>query len=169
MNIYVKFYEKTLSRGEQTSAALELLDFALMREFVELRGEIIRSEYGKPYFKDSDIFFSYSHCKNAVACAVSKSEIGVDIELIREVKPAVIKRVCCENELKIIKNAEDFIKIWTMKEAFAKFTGRGFAQGFKSVDTTVTRGLRAVGAGDYYAAVYPADSADLFIVDDVNP
>jgi len=155
MNIYISFTE-TDSRS-----ALFLLDYALMREFsLSLADfEIIRGERGKPYFRDSDVYFNYSHCshcKTAVACVVAKSEVGVDIESIervREVSPAVIKRVCCDNELKIIKNAEDFIRIWTIKEAYAKFTGRGFAEGFKSIDTTVIRGVYSEKIEGYYVAV----------------
>jgi len=153
VNVFIRIFETPLSRSEQSVFAYELLDYALKSEFGVKRGEIIRGEHGKPYFRDSDIYFSYSHCKTAVACVVSKSEVGVDIERIREVSPAVIRRVCCDNELGIIKTAEDFIKIWTMKEAYAKFTGKGFAEGFKSVDTTVMDGVYSEKIEGYYVSV----------------
>jgi len=159
VNVYIKISRVPLVKSEQSALALELLDFALTREYGEKleNHQIVRSEYGKPYFKNSDIFFSCSHCKTAAACAVSKSEIGVDIEPVREVRRAVIKRVCLENELLIIDKsadpAEKFIEIWTKKEAYAKFTGRGFAEGFGSIDTINSRIVTAKRIGAYYAAV----------------
>ena len=98
--------------------------------------EILRGEHGKPYFKDSDIFFNCSHCKFGAACIVADCEVGVDIQEIRKVKPAVIKRVCTDSEIESIKTDEDFIRIWTMKEAYSKYTGNGFAEGFSTIDTT---------------------------------
>ena len=135
--------------------ALKLLDYALEQEYsIKNRPEISRGKHGKPYFKNSDIYFNYSHCKYGVACAVSDSEVGVDIQEIRSVKPSVIQRVCCDNELEIIKTDEDFIRIWTLKEAYAKFTGKGFAEGFKSIDTTSFPNGLAFICGECYIACY---------------
>jgi len=146
--------EKALTKSEQREKALSALDYALMREFDMERPEILYSEHGKPYFKDSDVKFSYSHCNYGVTCAVSKNEIGVDIERIREIKPAVIKRVCCDNELRLIKSNTDFLKIWVQKEAYAKFTGRGFAEGLKSIDTTVLQNSHVLEHREFFIGVY---------------
>jgi phosphopantetheinyl transferase len=120
----------------ETPQPRELARYLLKQATDGRPGVIAYGEHGKPYFKDSDIYFNYSHCKYGAACIVANQEIGVDIQELRTVKPSVIKRVCCDNEIKLIKTDEDFIKIWTMKEAYAKFTGKGFAEGFKSIDTT---------------------------------
>ena len=42
--------------------------------------EIKYSKTGKPYFKNSVIYFNYSHSKNYIACAISNKEVGIDIE-----------------------------------------------------------------------------------------
>jgi len=143
----------------ENAAALKLLDYALEQEFnIKKRPEILRGEHGKPYFADCDIKFNYSHCKYGVACAVSDCEIGVDIQEIRKIKPSVIQRVCCDNELEIIKNDEDFIRIWTLKEAYSKYTGKGFAERFKSIDTTKfsPECVFKVGAGVSLPSLYIA-------------
>jgi len=126
---------------------MRLLDYAVEQEFGVKCGERRFGKYGKPYFENSDIFFNYSHCGYGVACVVAKEEVGIDIEHIKTVRPAVIERVCCENELlligkktdkvgKTVYDCENFKRIWVMKEAYAKFTGKGFAERLESIDTT---------------------------------
>ncbi|MCL2071395.1 MAG: 4'-phosphopantetheinyl transferase superfamily protein [Oscillospiraceae bacterium] len=144
MNIYFlgnNGNDEPLSKEKQRELALHLLDYALLCEFGVKRvqlGEIVKTGYGKPFFKDSHICFNYSHCKYGAACLVSESEVGIDIESVptKAVKPSLIKRVCCDDELKIIKSDEDFIKIWVQKEAYSKFTGKGLGEGFKKTNTT---------------------------------
>jgi 4'-phosphopantetheinyl transferase len=161
LNIYFSISDTPLEKSHQRKLALYLLDYALYREYSIKKGEIVTGEHGKPYFKDSDVFFNYSHCKYGVACAVVKGkQVGVDIERITEVKPAVVKRVCCDNELKAIEAGENFIKIWVQKEAYSKFTGKGFAEGFKNIDTTdktVFPPEFVFRRGNLYIAYYTSD------------
>jgi 4'-phosphopantetheinyl transferase len=136
--------------------ALDLLKYSIKQEYgITELPEIARTKHGKPYFPSSNIKFNYSHCKAGVACIVAVGrEVGVDIQEIRKVRPAVIERVCCDNELKQIKTDEDFIRIWTLKEAYSKFTGRGFSEGFKSIDTTTFPDKLVVQKGDVFIAYY---------------
>jgi phosphopantetheinyl transferase len=149
MNIYLTLSETPLSPAAQREAALRLLDHALLHEFgVALRPEIARTPSGKPYFVNSPLHFSYAHCSRAVVCAVASENIGVDVQPITAPKPAVIRRVCCDNELELVKlppceqssqhcsSSLAFTRIWVQKEAYSKFTGRGLSEGFKSIDTT---------------------------------
>ena len=39
-----------------------------------------RTEKGKPYTVNTDIFFSISHSGDVVGCAVSDREVGLDLE-----------------------------------------------------------------------------------------
>jgi len=134
---------------------LQLLDHALTCEFgITVRPEISRTTHGKPYFTDSDVHFNYSHCKYGSACVIAKHEVGVDVQEICAIKPSVIKRVCCDNELKVIQNDDDFIKMWTLKEAYAKFTGKGFAEGFKTIDTTKFSDKLVLKYDNLYIAYY---------------
>lgn len=95
-------------------------------------------EKGKPYLSDrSDIYFNISHCKKAVACAVSSKNIGIDVETVRKnIKPSVIKRVCSDEEQASLsgENAERrFITLWTMKEACQKLNGEGISADLKKI------------------------------------
>lgn len=86
---------------------------------------------GKPYFSDMDLHFSLSHSGNLAVCAVSDKEIGVDIEKIRDVNPAVADRYFTSEECEYICNAENtkkaFFEIWTKTESRVKLTGKGIA------------------------------------------
>lgn len=159
MNVYFCLSDTPLDKSCQREWAIYLLDYAVLREFGVATPEVVRGEHGKPYFKDSDIFFNCSHCKYGVACVVGSEEVGVDIQEIRLAKPAVIKRVCCVNELALIKNDDDFIKAWVQKEAYAKFTGKGFAESFVMIDTTTFPKGLVFKQDNCYIACYTAAGA----------
>ncbi|MCL2036052.1 MAG: 4'-phosphopantetheinyl transferase superfamily protein [Oscillospiraceae bacterium] len=165
MNVYFTASEIPGDKSKQREAVLGLLDYALMRDFGVKRsdfGEFVYGEHGKPYFAKQEpinpgICFSYSHCKYGIACAVARREIGVDIQNIqqtRKTRPALIERVCCADEISLIKTEADFTRIWVLKEAFAKFTGKGFSQGFKGIDTTVFPPELVHRHGNLFVACY---------------
>ena len=66
-----------------------------------------------------------SHCKYAVACAIGNKPVGIDVERIQEkVKDELARYVLSDNELKDLTPLK-FTRLWTMKEAVVKLTGRG--------------------------------------------
>lgn len=87
---------------------------------------------GKPVAtaKGKEVFVSISHSDDFVACAVSDTPVGIDLEAKREVKPSLFKALKAD-ELRFLKENEDessaFLKIWTAKEAYLKITGEGLA------------------------------------------
>ena len=166
MNIYFCQSKQPLEKSHQRELSLKLLDHALEAELGVKSGDfkILRNKYGKPYFADSDIHFNYSHCKYGTACAVCHSPVGIDIQEIKTVRPSVIKRVCCACELDLIKTDEDFIRIWAQKEAYAKFTGKGLAEGFKSIDTTKLFGSCVFKCGEIYIACHSENLEEADIV-----
>lgn len=116
-----------------------LLRYALKNEFgIYETPEFIFGEYEKPFLKNyKNIFFNISHCKNAVVCAVSNKNIAVDIMDFRKVNDLVINRVCSSQEQKFIYESADsdmaFIRLWVMKECFAKLDGRGLSLDFSKI------------------------------------
>lgn len=95
---------------------------------------ISKSNDGKPFAENSSNKFSLSHCGSLVVCAVSKKEIGVDIEKIRNVRLKMADKFACESEIAYIgENPERFFEIWTLKEAFFKCKGTGLGSDIKSV------------------------------------
>lgn len=92
------------------------------------------NEFGKPYAENADVEFSVSHSKDAVVCAVSDKDIGVDIEKIREVRFKIAERFATAEELSYIgDSAERFFEIWTLKEAYFKCIGTGLNSNIKNV------------------------------------
>lgn len=89
-----------------------------------------RDENGKPQVKDLPLYFNISHSAGWVACAVSDSPIGIDLEVIQNRDLSVARRICSQEELDYIfaENKESlrrFLQVWTAKEAYVKLTGIG--------------------------------------------
>lgn len=100
-----------------------------------------KTEKGKPFAVNANIFFSISHSKNTVVCAVSDKEIGVDIEEIRSIRLKAAEKFACESELEYIGNdITRFFEIWTLKEAFFKCRGSGLGADIKSVSFEINDG-----------------------------
>jgi len=100
----------------------------------------VYNEYGKPFLQQNDVFFSISHCKEAIAVVVSDRETGIDIESRRRcVSPELTERVMNEDEQRYIAShpepATAFIELWTKKEALLKMRGTGITDDLKNVLT----------------------------------
>lgn len=95
---------------------------------------------GKPYLADKpDTFFSITHSDKWVFLAVSGSEIGIDAQMPRKVCPRLAARSTSPEELAWVKlNTEPhFTRLWTMKEAYLKYTGTGLTVPIREVTLAV--------------------------------
>jgi 4'-phosphopantetheinyl transferase len=116
--------------------------------------EFVRNDHGKPFLPDPNghIKFNMSHANGIVGIAVSRCDVGVDVELMgRRVKGAgneikLARRYFSDVEVDSIERYSDdeerrkaFIKIWTLKEAYVKAVGRGIGAppGLKAFGVTV--------------------------------
>lgn len=95
-------------------------------------------EHGKPFLTDyPGIHFSLSHCREAVACAVSTKPVGIDVESVREYKEGLARYTMSDDELQQILSADRpdvaFTRLWTMKEAVLKMAGTGITNDIKTV------------------------------------
>lgn len=95
-------------------------------------------EHGKPYLPDyPECCFSLSHSGGYIALACGNEPVGVDVQQILPRKQNA-QRFLHENERQSILAAEDkaeqFCRIWTMKEAYVKLTGDGMSKSFSSFD-----------------------------------
>ncbi len=131
-------YRHELGR-KQCVLAYITLRHALSKEYGIRTAPVftIRS-HGKPELADHiGIHFSLSHCRTAVACAVSGHLIGVDIENVRPAKEAVIKYSMNEDETNQILSSDnpdlEFTKLWTRKECLVKLTGEGINDDMKNL------------------------------------
>lgn len=118
--------------------AFVLLREALKKEFGIQAEEFVYNGFGKPFLKGTDISFSLSHCKSAVACAVSRGEIGIDVETVRDFDEKVATRFLNEAKRPLLNSVpadkELFFELWTKKEAISKFEGKGLSLLLKSLD-----------------------------------
>lgn len=101
----------------------------------------VYGQYGKPYIRDSSIYFNLSHSGEYAVCAVSDSEVGIDIQRKGKLKMDVAKRFFTENECKHIlaqpentKATDMFYRLWALKESFVKAIGTGINLSFDSFE-----------------------------------
>lgn len=92
--------------------------------------EIAVTERGKPYFVDSDWFFSISHTKKHAFCALSDVPVGIDAEeKDRNIHLRLAEKILSPAEKAQFDRAEDkrlaLLTFWVLKEAAAKLSGEG--------------------------------------------
>lgn len=119
--------------------ARELLALAVR----ETRGlsplpEIARREGGKPYFPgQEELHFNLSHSGGLALCALDAAPVGVDIQIVKEWRPGLPKRVCAPDELAWLESQPDrwpaFTLLWTLKEARAKESGKGLTSSIRDI------------------------------------
>ena len=126
----IKKSSNNLFKKEQLGSSILLNDILENYFFMDTtKVEYIYNEFGKPYIKDSNLYFSLSHSNGVIALAVSKEEIGLDIELIKDVKDNLAHKVMNEAEYNIYKGLSKtdkisyFYEVWTSKEAYVKKLG----------------------------------------------
>ena len=100
--------------------------------------EIARREGGKPFFPGrEDLHFNLSHSRDLALCALDGSPVGVDIQIVKEWRPSLLRRVCSEPELAWLEGQPDlwpaFTLLWTLKEARAKESGRGLTSSIRDI------------------------------------
>lgn len=96
--------------------------------------------HGKPYLTDfPNFYFNISHSGNLVVCAISKHEIGVDVQQHVQMKEQLAKRFFTEEECLMLTAQENreayerlFFRLFCIKESYIKYTGRGMSQGLDS-------------------------------------
>ena len=115
---------------EQLGSQLLLNDVLENTYFQDIANiEFYYNESGKPYIKDSNLYFSLSHSNGIVALTVSKEEIGLDIEQIKDVKDNLARKVMndleyCTYQTFTKENKKIyFYEVWTSKEAYIKKLG----------------------------------------------
>jgi 4'-phosphopantetheinyl transferase len=152
-----------------SAAAYLLLRHALHENYdIDEAAEFILSNTGKPYLKEHpSIFFNLSHCKTAVACAVSKSEVGIDVQDTEPVSEAVARRVLTHREYDIYKAAPDparkFSEFWTVKESGLKCSGVGIGVDLRRYAAEDVKDKILFGGKDYYGCAAGSGAADLKI------
>lgn len=92
--------------------------------------EILTTDRGKPYFKDSPLHFSISHTKEHAFCVLSDCPVGIDAEeMNRKVNLRLAEKILSPGEYACFEASSDkraaLLRLWVLKEAAAKLTGEG--------------------------------------------
>ena len=126
----------------------------LFQYLTSLFGPVQKGPHGKPYFSGQEppaVFFSLSHTQGCEVLCLSDNEIGVDCESTTARAGIggrfldIAGRWFTRDEQAFVKSGEvvdwsyypgateavqRFFFVWTRKEAYVKFTGNGFSEGF---------------------------------------
>lgn len=86
------------------------------------------NDHGQPRLETGPCF-SISHCRHAVAVAVSDGPVGIDVESVRPLRPELVAKTMNTAEQTLIATFSHpdrtFTRLWTCKEAFLKLRGTG--------------------------------------------
>lgn len=122
---------------KQRSLAAELLVQQLLKEYYGVTSAMLCCrQNGQPYLENCGLQVSISHCEQMVACAVSQTSVGIDIERIRPIDLRITRHTCVPEELDYLQISGEgvcsdpevlrrFFEIWTAKEAYFKKCGTG--------------------------------------------
>ena len=86
---------------------------------------------GKPFIHDCELCFNLSHSGGAVVAAFSTHFVGIDIETPGRLRDyqAIAQRFFHPDEVGSLVTEDDFLQVWTAKEAMLKLAGCGLAGG----------------------------------------
>ena len=114
---------------------------ALLKTVLNTDGfQIIQNKYGKPYIKDREgFFYNLSHSGNYVVLAFGNSEIGIDVQRHSagtDIKMIAESCFACDEKEYVLQNemlaTERFYEIWTGKESYLKYLGKGLSEDMRS-------------------------------------
>lgn len=102
---------------------------------LEEKGVVLQKEKsGRPVFWGIGAEVSISHTKGLAVAAVSSKRLGIDLECSGRESVKVAKRMFSDYEQQWISEqkqegkTEAFATVWTLREAYAKWTGLGLAK-----------------------------------------
>jgi 4'-phosphopantetheinyl transferase len=136
---FIARFKKTSSA--QRSLFSELLSRFILSQKLGIKSKAIifnKSENGKPFLENRNAHFNLSHSGNWVVLALSKSEVGIDVELIRPVNYRIAERFFSPAEVRLLNTRKDndkldyFFDLWTLKESYLKLIGTGLTRSLNS-------------------------------------
>ena len=124
-------------KDKRLSLAVGILMNQGLKKYDLVEGDMAyeNGKEGKPCLVGHpEIFFNASHSGQYAAVCFADTPIGVDLQEHCKFKPNIAKRFFAESEYNAMmalpeeKQEERFFRLWALKEAYIKFTGRGMQQ-----------------------------------------
>lgn len=158
--------EKTLryryDKGKMLSAGAGLLLDYMLRErgLRERDMEYVEGEHCKPAFLNHpEIHFNLSHSDTLVACALSDTPVGVDVQHLVKLRDGLVRYTMSDEEIAAFEALDNddtkqllFTQLWTLKESYVKATGRGLTHDFPAFEIN----------GDTVKPLFPLSPAATF-------
>lgn len=122
LNEFAAHFNLTHKRSIEKQAALYVVRTILKDNMLE----ILYHETGKPYLPHLNISISHSYDWLTVLFSFNGTDVGVDIEKIRDKILNIKEKFLSKKELRDLKNAsvEKYIVYWCVKEAIYKAIGK---------------------------------------------
>lgn len=119
--------------AQRTLLGYSLLSFILARETGYKRDKLewVFDYYGKPHLPGINLHFNLSHSGDFIACAVSPTIIGTDVETIQPIDLSIAEHFFSPAEVQDLfrlpeeRRMEYFFNLWTLKESYIKAEGLG--------------------------------------------
>jgi phosphopantetheinyl transferase len=106
-----------------------------------------------------------SHCRRAIACAVSDAPVGVDVQEVVKTDSGLAKHVLSDEEhaeYLACDNADEyFCRMWVAKESYLKLTGRGVFDEMNALSVSRLDGLSPFDFGSGYYGCAASECAGL--------
>lgn len=140
-----KTRKEKIKRLKIVDDKLRSLGAGLLMNFIKQKYQVQEKlkidRFGKPYFDNSSIHFNISHSGSYVIAAVSKEEVGVDIQKIKPDKHRIAEKNFLASECTYINETDEnrmkwqrFCEVWTVKEAYLKKIGIGLRKPLNSFE-----------------------------------
>ncbi|MCP3979055.1 MAG: 4'-phosphopantetheinyl transferase superfamily protein [bacterium] len=134
-------YHRDVDRRRFTTAAALLrlvsanrLGVAPESVAVDRRCATCGAPHGRPQLVGTELNVSVSHSGDRVAVAIGRCPpLGVDVELVSEVDPNLVRWVVAPDEKPLPADRRSFFRQWTRKEAVLKATGDGLLTAMSEV------------------------------------
>lgn len=94
---------------------------------------VVRTEKGKPYFLHlaDSLYVSVTHCGDYWLCLFSPRQVGIDLQIHtgKNHPERIARRFFHPEETEFLSGRENdvFFSLWTAKESYVKYTGKGIA------------------------------------------
>lgn len=117
------------------AAAFVLLRYALYQEHDwTAMPEIIQQGTEKPVLRNGSSCFNLSHCGSAVLCGTDSGNIGADVQDYSENVSVIRSKFVSARENEAYETVSELTRLWTLKEAFGKYSGAGLCYDLLATD-----------------------------------
>lgn len=124
-----------------------------------------KGAHGKPFLKCfPDFYFNISHSGKYVAVAFSSADVGVDLEVLKDINLKIAHRHFTLKEQEFVCDCKTFFYVWTRKESFIKQKGTGFAIPLSSFDTLDIKNIKTFETENYTLSVCSQTAENFEIV-----